>query len=76
MTNEAGLQFSDEPTERAILANNVRVAVQNWMKKCVKYPAEVPMNVDLEVITSLDALNTILEALELMSNEKQPMEGK
>jgi hypothetical protein len=67
----AGLQFSGEPTERALRARDAHFAVQHWMDKCVKYPAEVPMNVDLDVVTSLDTLETILEALSYMAEERR-----
>jgi hypothetical protein len=67
----AGLQFSGEPTERALRARDAHFAVQHWMDKCVKYPAEVPMNVDLDVVTSLDTLETILEALKELAKERR-----
>ncbi len=41
-------------------------AVNEWIKKCIKYPAEYPVNVTLEVTTSLDTLNTIKECLQTL----------
>ena len=44
-------------------------AISTWKSLCVKYPATVPMNVELNVTTSLDALNGIEQVLEDRLNQ-------
>jgi hypothetical protein len=68
----SGLQFSGEPTERALRAKELREKMDT-----LDMPLFIGKRKDgSEFWVYNEYLNTIIEALELMSNEKQPMEGK